>query len=342
MKEKRFGRTEVMVSEVGCGSIPLMGLKFDDAVRIVRHAYEQGMTFFETGHSYQDAEDKVGEAIQPFRDKIFLASKTLARDGEKMTRHIEHSLKRLRTSYLDLYQLHYLQDVDGALAAGGTYEALDKARAEGKIRFIGIACHDTEAAIKAAQTGLFDTVQIAFNFIETEVAQEAFKIFEEQGMGIIGMKPFGGGLLGRADLCIKFLQQYPQVLPIPGFRSAKEIDEVVGLYRSPTPLSDTQLKEIEEIRDKIGTKFCHRCEYCMPCEQGVAIPYVMLFKHHREVWDPETLVAFQKDKMKSVEDCIDCEECVEKCPYDLPIPDLLRENLALYKEYLKEHGIKEG
>jgi len=152
-------------------------------------------------------------------------------------------------------------------------------------------------------------------------------------MGIIAMKPLGGGLLERADLCFRFLQQYPDVVPIPGIQAKEELDEIVELYENPATLTDADNAAIEEIRSELGTKFCHRCEYCMPCEKGVQIPGVMSFKSVTRRLPPAAAIGMAYAAMESVENCEECGECVAKCPYDLPIPDLLKENLALYEDF---------
>jgi hypothetical protein len=153
-------------------------------------------------------------------------------------------------------------------------------------------------------------------------------------VGIIGMKPLGGGLLERADLCFKFLQQHPYVLPIPGVRSNKEIDQIVQFYRNPEPMSEADLKAIESIRSDLGKKFCHRCEYCMPCEQGVQISSVLMLKPAAKRLSREGVKGWLGAAMETAEKCVECGECEQKCPYKLPISDLLKENLALYKHYV--------
>jgi len=115
---------------------------------------------------------------------------------------------------------------------------------------------------------LFQTLQFPFNFIENDPANELFPLARKNGVGIIGMKPLGGGLLERADLCFGFLRQHPYVVPIPGIRPKKEADEIIGLYCDPKPLSKADLKDMENIRSTLGERFCHRCEYCMPWTRG--------------------------------------------------------------------------
>jgi predicted aldo/keto reductase-like oxidoreductase len=330
-----------MISELGFGGIPIIRLDHDAAVEVVRHCYDSGVTFYDTANVYGDSEKKIGAALESVRDKIVIATKTLNREAADAADHVGYSLENLRTNCIDIYQTHNIgndETLEQVLGPGGAYEALAKAREEGKIRFIGTSSHNIPTAIKACRTGKFDTLQFPFNFIERDPADELFKVAREMDMGLIAMKPLGGGLLERADLCFKFLQQYPDVVPIPGIQAKEELDEIVALYEDPTPLSDADNAAIEEIRADLGVKFCHRCEYCMPCEEGVTIPGVMSFRSMSKRMAPAAAIAMAYGAMDSVEECEDCGACVEKCPYDLPIPELLKENLALYNDFKEKHA----
>lgn len=340
MNKVRLGRTGLAVSEVGFGGIPIINLTLNDGVSLVRHCFDVGITFFDTANMYLDSEQKIGTALASVRERVVLATKTMKRDAEGAEQHIERSLEQLKTTRIDIYQLHQIASdavLDQVLAPGGAYEALSRARSEGKIGFIGFSSHNNDTASKACRTGRFDTVQVPFNFIETDPAKELLRVAEEMEMGIIGMKPLGGGMLGRADLCFRFLQRYPSVVPIPGMRASEEADEIVALYRTRQPLTSADREEIEKTRVDLGTKFCRRCEYCMPCDQGIQIPMVLGFRGFAKRLPAASTIALVDSPMKGVEGCIECGECIEKCPYELPIPDLLKENLALFQEYVKKH-----
>jgi predicted aldo/keto reductase-like oxidoreductase len=187
--------------------------------------------------------------------------------------------------------------------------------------------------LAALKTGLFETIQFPFNFIENDPKIELFPMAREKGVGIIGMKPLGGGMLERADLCFRFLQQHPYVLPIPGFKTTAEADEVFGLYQNRLSLTAEDRSEMENIPSRLAENFCHRCEYCMPCEQGVQIPGVLILQPATRRLSKKEVALWLGKAMQSVDDCIECGECEQKCPYGLPIRNLLKENLALYKQY---------
>jgi predicted aldo/keto reductase-like oxidoreductase len=338
MKGIKLGAAALEVSEIGFGGIPIIPLPQEEAVSVVRHCFDLGITFFDTANMYPTSEEKLGIALKTIRKNAVIATKTAQRDAKGAAEHLDLSLRQLQTDWIDLYQLHNVSNqeaLDHVLAAGGAYEAVSKARDEGKIRFIGISSHSIATAMEAVKTGLFQTLQFPFNFIESDPANQLFPLAIQNQMGIIGMKPLGGGVLERADLCFRFLQGHSYVVPIPGIRAKKEADEIVELYRNPQPLSQVDLKEIENIRSALGEKFCHRCEYCMPCEQGVQISSVLMFPAAAKRLSREAVKGWIGKAMETVEQCVECGECAQKCPYNLPISDLLKENLALYNQYIR-------
>jgi hypothetical protein len=338
MKTKRLGSTALEISEIGFGGIPIIPLPREAAVSVARHCLDLGITFFDTANMYPTSEEKLGIALKENRNKVVIATKTTQRGAKGAADHIDLSLRQLQTDWIDVYQLHNVSNPEALnqlLAPHGAYEAVSKARDAGKIRFIGISCHSIATAMEALKTGLFQTLQFPFNFIESDPADQLFPFATQNQVGIIGMKPLGGGILERADLCFKFLQQHPYVVPIPGIRTKKEADEIVELYRNPKPLSEADLKAIENIRSVLGEKFCHRCEYCMPCEHGVQISSVLMFQAAAKRFSREGVKGWIGKAMESVAQCVECEECEQKCPYHLPISKLLKENLALYNEYAR-------
>ena len=336
MKKIRLGATTLEISEIGFGGIPIIPLPREEAVSVVKHCFDLGITFFDTANMYPTSEEKLGVALKSVRNEVIIATKTAQRDAKGATDHLDLSLKQLQTDWIDVYQLHNVSNEEAlnqVLAPQGAYEAVSKARDAGKIRFIGISSHSIATATEALKPGLFQTLQFPFNFIESDPADKLFPLASQNQMGIIGMKPLGGGILERADLCFRFLQQHRYVVPIPGIRAKKEADEIIELYRNVEPLSEADLKDIENIRSALGEKFCHRCEYCMPCEQGVQISSVLMFQAAAKRLSREGVKGWIGKAMQSVEQCIECGECEQKCPYHLPISDLLKENLALFNQY---------
>ncbi len=339
MEYRMLGSTGLKISELGFGGIPILRLETDEAVRILRRALDLGITFFDTANLYKDSETKMGLAFSGVRDRIVLATKTLNRDAAGAVKQLENSLRCLKTDHIDLYQLHQVIDdavLDALMAPDGAYGALVKAKEAGKIGHIGVTSHNLDMSVKLAKTGLFETVQFPFNFIEKEPADELIVAARERGMGMIAMKPFAGGAIDNAVLAFKFLRQYPEVVPIPGCDSVASVDELVSFYDRPNELTDGDLALMEEYRTKLGRRFCRRCEYCQPCPNGVEITLSMGYPILVSRMSVAIGTAWAASAMESTLNCTECGECIERCPYDLPIPDVLKENYALYKKHIEE------
>lgn len=339
MQKVLFGKTGLSVSALGFGGIPLIRLGQEKAGDVLRRAYEKGITFYDTANMYLDSEEKIGAAFRGVRDKVVIASKSLKRDAAGMAGHIDKSLRRLQTDYIDLYQLHQVSkeaDWQAIMAPGGAMEALRAAQAAGKIRFIGFSSHSPAMAVKLAGTGLFSSVQIPFNFIEAAAADELFQAVRSGHLGILAMKPFAGGMIGNAKIAFKFLRQYPDVLPIPGFDSVAAVDEVVSFYAAENRITPDDLAEMERYRKELGRQFCRRCEYCQPCPNGVMITQAMGYRVIAQRMSPAVAVEFCRLPMESTRECNACGDCLEKCPYELPIPDMLKSFYGLYEQHRQD------
>lgn len=339
MKMVKLGRTELIVSEVGFGAIPIIRLQQSQAERVLRHAFEQGINFFDTANAYRDSEKKIGGAFAGMRDRIVVASKTLRRDGEGVREHLERSLQMLRTDYLDLYQLHQIaqeHDWQAVMAPGGAYEAAVRAREAGKIRYLGVTSHSLPMALKLVRTGLFDTIQFPFNFIETDACLELLPTALQLGMAFIVMKPFGGGAIDDAGAAFKYLRQHEGILPIPGFETTAQIDEVLEMYRVPNQVTEEDFAVMDRYRQELGQRFCRRCEYCQPCPRGVMITPAMGYPIIEARMSGAVAQEFSRVPMGTVPLCNECGACIEKCPYQLQIPQILKSNYQRYLQHAAE------
>jgi hypothetical protein len=315
MRYVKFGKTGMTVSELGFGCIPIIRLDVDTAVQVLRRAFD-GM-----------------------RKKVVLATKTLRRDAKGAAQHIENSLRMLRTDYIDLYQLHQIaqeKDWNAVTAPGGALEAVVRAREEGKIRWIGVTSHSLPMALKLVRTGLFSSIQFPFNFIEEAGKDELLPAARERGLGVLAMKPFAGGMINNAGVVFKFLRQYPEVLPIPGYDSVESVEEVVSIYRKPNVVTPEDLRLMDHYRAELGKEFCRRCEYCQPCPKGVMITMAMGYRIIASRMSPAVSVEFARPAMESVKLCDDCGICLERCPYELPIQDMLKLNYDLYEKHVAD------
>jgi predicted aldo/keto reductase-like oxidoreductase len=334
-----FGKTGLTVSELGFGGIPIIRLDEEAAVAVLRRAYESGITFYDTANAYRDSEKKIGRALGGVRDKVILATKTLCRDAPGAVEQLENSLRMMKTDYIDIYQLHQIaQEKDWEMVSGpgGALEAVVKAKEQGKIRYVGVTSHNLAMATKLVKTGLFSTIQFPFNFIEDAAKDELHTAARERGMGVLAMKPFAGGMIDNARIAFKFLRQHQDVLALPGFDTPERVDEVVSFYKRPNTVTDEDIKLMEQYRLELGKQFCRRCEYCQPCPQGVMITPAMGYKVIAARMSPKVAIEFSKIPMESVSLCTECRECVERCPYELPIPDILKVHYDLYEQHKAE------
>ncbi len=336
-----FGKTGLTVSELGFGGIPIIRLETSQAVDVLRRAYEWGITLFDTANAYRDSEEKIGLAFEGMRDKVVLATKTIKRDADGAMVQLENSLRMMKTDYIDIYQLHQIaqeKDWEYVASPGGALKAVVKAREQGKVRCIGITSHNLAMAIKLVKSGLFSTVQFPFNFIEDAAKDELHIAARNCGMGILVMKPFAGGMIDNADIVFKFLRQHPDAIPLPGFDSVERVDKVVSLYERPNRVANKDRQLMEKYRLDLGKQFCRRCEYCQPCPNGVMITMAMAYKIIASRMSPHVAVEFSKVPMESVLLCTDCRECIDRCPYELPIPDILKAHHDLYEQHRAGRG----
>jgi len=338
MRYLTLGKTGLKVSEVGFGCIPIIRLSMDEAIRVLRRAQERGVTLFDTANVYLDSEEKIGRAFQGLRPQLVLATKSMKRDRQGVEGDLDQSLRLLKTDYLDLFQFHQVsQEADfQAVTAGGPLEAALRAREAGKIRHLGVTSHNLEMAVRLVKTDLFSVVQFPFNFIEPAAASELHPLARKRDMGLLAMKPFCGGQVDNASLAFKYLRQFPDVIPLAGWDTAARVDEVVDLYQTGNIVAPEDLAAMERYRAELGDRFCRRCEYCQPCPQGVIITPAMLYAIVAHRMGPAKAAGFSAKFMETVRNCEECGECVDRCPYNLPIPEMLKEYLALYDKHRQE------
>ncbi|MCW4036342.1 MAG: aldo/keto reductase [Candidatus Bathyarchaeota archaeon] len=332
MKKISLGKTGLEVSRVGMGGIPIQRPPFDEAVKVINRALDLGVNFIDTSLAYGDSEERIGEAITGRRDEVILATK-----GREL-KHIDMSLKRLNTDYIDLWQFHNLSSLElleQVLGPGGGIEDAKEALRAGKIGHIGFSSHNLEVAKKAVASGQFETVQFPFNFISNEAVDELLPLARKNDVGFIGMKPFAGGNILDANLAIKYVLQFENVVPDPGIEKVEEIEEIIGIVNGSWELTRDEHRRIEEIHDKLGTRFCRQCLYCMPCPQGVNIWFLMITQGMFRLWPLDKFFEWMKEPVESGSNCIQCGECEQKCPYHLPIREMIKENIDFYEKVVQ-------
>ncbi len=337
MKAVRLGKTELKVSRVGFGGIPIQRLTEAQAIRVVHACLDLGVTLLDTANGYTTSEERIGKALAAMpgkRQQVVIATKTGARDAKGAQEHLDLSLKRLQVEAIDLWQFHNISTLEAyekVLGPGGAMETAQRAQEAGKIRHIGITSHSMDMALKAVPSGYFETIQFPFNFVTAEAAERLVPLAREHDLGFIAMKPFAGGLLDDANLALKYLLQFEGVVPDPGIEVVEEIEEIAGIVSGSWKLSAQEQRKMERIRDEAGTRFCRRCGYCEPCEQGVRISLVMNLQSAMQRFPADRLSAGPlANAVEGARRCIECGECEEKCPYHLPIREMIWENLEFY------------
>ena len=337
MRNIRLGKTGIIVPQNGFGALPIQRVEKEAAVRILRRAYSGGMRFFDTARAYSDSEEKLGEAFGNgfvHRNEIVIATKSHSKTPGELRKDLETSLRLLKTDYIDIYQLHNVPQCYRPGDGTGLYECLQEAKAQGKIRHIGITTHKLEVAREIIRSGLYETLQYPFSYLSTDKETAMMKECLAADMGFICMKGLAGGLITRSDAAMAFVSQY-DILPIWGIQRETELDEWLS-YMEDTPQPVPEMRDfLEKERKELGGEFCRGCGYCMPCTVGIQINNcnrmsLMLRRAPSQDWLSETW----QENMKKIEDCIDCGKCMEKCPYELQIPELLRKNYEDYKKVL--------
>ncbi|MCL2478665.1 MAG: aldo/keto reductase [Treponema sp.] len=334
MKKVRFGKTGLMVSKVAFGGIPIMRISKTEAVGVIREALNLGVNFIDTAHGYSDSEEKIGEAIKICRRQdIVIASKSPANSKKEFNEHLDLSLKRLGTDYLDIYQFHGISSAarrDAVFGPGGAMEGMEDAVKAGKVRFPAFSSHSLPIAIEIMKSGKFAAVQLPFNYIDRAAEDEAIPLAKKLDMGFIAMKPMGGGLLDDAVLSFRYLFSFDSIVPDPGIEKIEEIREIAGIAERNEVLGAADIREIERQRTEFGPSWCHRCDYCQPCTQGIHISSVLSMKSALKRMPPERAREMVGPAIVKARTCTECRECVKRCPYDLDIPVLLKERVAYW------------
>ena len=331
----KLGRTGIEVEKNAFGALPVQRVQKDGAVKLLRKAYEGGMRFFDTARFYTDSEEKLGEAFEGMREKIYIATKTGATTAEGFWRDLGISLGNLKTDYVDLYQFHNPSFCPKPGDGSGLYEAMLEAKEKGMIRHIGITNHRLSVAWEAIESGLYETLQFPFCYLATEKDVELVKACKEKNMGFIAMKALSGGLITNSAAAYAYLAQFDNVLPIWGIQRERELDEFLSYIDNPPFMNEELSAIIEKDRKELLGEFCRGCGYCMPCPVGIEINNsarmsLMLRRAPSDKWLSEEW----QEKMKRIENCLHCGKCKGKCPYGLDTPALLEKNYKDYQEIL--------
>ncbi len=333
MEYRTLGKTDLKISRLGFGGIPIQKIDAESTRSLMLRLAEEGVNYVDTARGYTVSEEYLGFALEGIRDRFVIATKSMARTKEAMANDIETSLKNLRTDYIDLYQVHNpaAKDLEQVMAPGGALEALQEAKAQGKIGHIGITLHSADLFRRAVELDWVETVMFPYNIVETQ-GEELIARCAEKNIGFICMKPLAGGAIDDAEVALRFVTSNPNVtVVIPGMASINEVEQNVAIVSNTSPLTDVENQKVDKIREFLGTNFCRRCNYCAPCTAGISISAVFLFegyysRYGLKEWATDRYTAMSK----TASDCIGCGVCETRCPYNLPIREMMKKATTVF------------
>lgn len=327
MEYAKLGRTGLTISRLGFGGIPIQRTDPEQVRTLMQELVKYGINYIDTARGYTVSEEYLGYGLEGIRDKFILATKSMARTKDAMAADITKSLTNLRTDHIDLYQVHNpsMEQLDQVLAPGGALEALLEAKAAGKIGHLGITAHSTAVFERALELPWVETIMFPYNIVENQ-GEALIRRCQEKGIGFICMKPLAGGAIEDAALAMRYVCANPAVtVVIPGMAEVKELEQNLAAANNTAPLSEEELSQMDAVRKALGTQFCRRCNYCQPCTKGISISQVFLFQGYLQRYGlADWAKARYAALSQTASDCVGCGLCETRCPYQLPIREMLK------------------
>jgi predicted aldo/keto reductase-like oxidoreductase len=337
MERAGLGRTHITVKKLGWGGIPIQRVSEDQAVSVVQAAVEMGVDLIDTARGYTTSERRIGLALQKTSRPVILSTKSPNRT-EKIYDDVQESLRQLQVKKVHIYHLHNVsktEDYEKVMAPGGAYQGLQKARAEGLIDHIGLTSHSLDILERALQEDRFEVVMACYSFLEPDAGRRIFPLARAKDVGVLAMKPFSGGVIEDAGLALRYVLSTPDIVPIPGSETVEKVRENWKVYAEGRSLDEADQDRVQQVRQQFDKQFCRRCDYCQPCSQGINIQLMMGIKSViRRFGNPDE-IAWVKGLAEKARDCTECGECLPRCPYQLPIPELIKKNLEWYDSLKK-------
>jgi predicted aldo/keto reductase-like oxidoreductase len=334
-----LGNTGIEAVRLGFGGIPIQRVSETQAIEVILYALEKGVDFIDTSRVYTTSENRIGKALKETDKKAAVATKSFNRSADGIQKDIEISLKELQLDYIDLYQCHGISNEEEyrlVTSPNGALSGLFKAKEQGIIGHIGITGHSLDLLEKVLNDGVFETIMICFSFLEPAAKERLIPKARGKRVGIIAMKPFSGGVIQAPEIALKWALSFPDILVLAGVEEKRLIDQNWSIFQGSYEMTEEERQKLQEISREFDKKFCRRCDYCLPCPVEIPIQFVLGMRSIFKRMGPGALQSpmFQ-NMLEKAADCTECGDCMERCPYDLPIPDMIKDNLDWAKELRK-------
>jgi len=333
MEKVRLGRTNLIVKKLGWGGIPIQGVGEREGVSVIRAVVEMGVDLLDSARGYTNSEHKIGLALQKVDRPVILSTKSHEKT-EKIYDEVHESLRQLNVKKVNIYHLHNVSNFDDyekVMTPGGAYHGLKRAQKEGLINHICITSHNLNVLERALEDEYFDVIMACYSFLEPDAAKKVFPLAKAKDVGILAMKSFSGGVIEEAGPALRFVLSTPDIVPIPGSETLDKARENWKIFIEGKPLAQQDKERIEVLKKEFNRNFCRRCDYCQPCSEKISIQFILGLKSILKRFGPQAQgLGWMKSLIEKAKNCSECGECLPRCPYQLPIPDLIKENLAWF------------
>lgn len=330
MEVVRLGKTNIFVKKLGWGGIPIQRVSEEEAIKVIKEVVHMGVDLLDTARAYTNSEERIGRALQEVKKTVILSSKSHVRT-EKIYEEVLLSLKNLKVKKINIYHLHNVSsfsDYEKVMGPGGAYQGLKRAQDEGLIDHLGITSHNLPVLERAIKEEKFSVIMACYSFLEPAAAEKIFPLAKEKDLGILAMKPFSGGVIENVGTALRYVLATPDIVAIPGAETLVKVRENWEIFRSGAALNDEDRAYIEKLRKEFARQFCRRCDYCQPCTQQINIQLMLGIRSVVKRFGNPEEVKWVKDVVEKARNCTECGECLPRCPYQLPIPELIKKNLA--------------
>jgi len=337
MLYRKLGRTGLDVSIVGIGGGYLDRMNAQELRQTIDYAFKHGVNYIDTAPGYGDSEARLGEAgLSERRNECILATKASDRTYDGAMRQLEESLKRMKTDYIDVWQLHGISDeveLKEVMKPGASFDALREAKESGVVRFLGLTAHTPIPLVSAIKTGEFDTVMVPFNIMRRQLGEDPaiglFQLAREKNIGVVIMKPVASDRITKnLSTAIKFVLAHDISVTIPGVSNFEQMRTDIEIAEEFSALSEEEQQQFTKSEVILSDDYCRECGYCLPCPQEMDIPAILRMERTCTMYGLKEWILEEVARLKiNTEACPDCGICEERCPYNLPVREMVKNSV---------------